>query len=305
MSVYKKEINYNIKSIKRFGWTPQWFGVLEVDDELIEAIMSFQEEHNLSADGLVGPGTYRRLETSILADEKTSIKKVEESRVNQSLIYNGKYVPIKWKKVKLYTEEDGLEIKGENYHSYLGKPNRGPIQFVNHWDATLSSETCARIINKRSLSMHFLIDNDGTIYQLMDMQHSAWQAGNRLSNNIGLGVEISNAYYLKYQNWYVKNGFGERPIESGHKLNGWKVPDHLGFYDIQLEALAALWEAVHQATGIPLEVCLTKGVDEACQRGDFAGFINHFNLTSNKQDCISLDMEKVLKKALLLKDEPY
>ena len=153
--------------------------------------------------------------------------------------------------------------------------------------------------------MNFLIDNDGTIYQLMDMQDGAFQAGNKLSNKIGLGVEISNAYYLKYQKWYTKNGFGKRPIESGHKLNGWKVPDHLGFYEVQLEALAALWEAVHQATGIPLEVCLTRGVDKTCQTGEFAGFINHFNLTKNKQDCISLNMEKVLNLALDLLDEPY
>ena len=305
MKKYEKEINYNLKSIKRFGWTPQWFGVLEVDDELVEAIMLFQEEHNLSADGLVGPGTYRRLETSVLAKEKASLKKVRKRRVNQSLIYNRKYVPIKWKKVKLYTEEDGLKIEGKNYYDYSNKPARQPTQFVNHWDATLNSEACARIINKRNLSMHFLIDNDGTIYQLMDMQDGAFQAGNKLSNKIGLGVEISNAYYLKYQKWYTKNGFGKRPIESGHKLNGWKVPDHLGFYDIQLEALAALWEAVHQATGIPLEICLTKGVDKSCQTGEFAGFINHFNLTKNKQDCISLDMEKVLEKAIALKEQPY
>ena len=74
MSIYEKEIKYNLKSIKRFGWTPQWFGVLEVNDELIEAIMAFQDEHNLSSDGLVGPGTFRRLETSILAPAFKSSK---------------------------------------------------------------------------------------------------------------------------------------------------------------------------------------------------------------------------------------
>ena len=61
------------------------------------------------------------------------------------------------------------------------------------------------------------IDNDGTIFQMLDTQHKAWHAGipnYEGGNPKGIGVEISNAYYLKYQDWYVKNGFGERPVQE-------------------------------------------------------------------------------------------
>jgi hypothetical protein len=66
---------------------------------------------------------------------------------------------------------------------------------------------------------------------------------------------------------------------------------------VQLQALAALWAAIHDATGINLEVCATKGVDEDCVQGAFNGFINHYNLTDNKTDCSSLDMQAVLEQA--------
>ena len=34
------------------------------------------------------------------------------------------------------------------------------------------------------------------------------------------------------------------------------MKDFMGFYDIQLEALKALWEAVHDAVGIPYQTPL-------------------------------------------------
>ena len=131
----------------------------------------------------------------------------------------------------MWDEHGGLKAKEGTYYDWSKRPARAPMQFVNHWDATLSSEACARIINKRGLSMHFLIDNDGTIYQMLDIQHVAWQAGAKSWNNAGIGVEISNAFYLKYQNWYKKKGFGERPVVVS-ELNGRPIGPHLDFYPV-------------------------------------------------------------------------
>ena len=101
----------------------------------------------------------------------------------------------------------------------------------------------AKIINRRGVSMHFGIDNDGTIYQLLDTQHGAWQAGHWYGNKQGIGVEISNAYYTKYQGWYEKNGFGSRPVVTDAVVHKRTLGDHLGFYPVQLEALKKLWKA--------------------------------------------------------------
>ena len=47
----------------------------------------------------------------------------------------------------------------------------------------------------------------------MDMNHIAWHASHRTVNRKSVGVEISNAYYPKYQNWYIrKMVLGEREL---------------------------------------------------------------------------------------------
>jgi RNAse (barnase) inhibitor barstar len=302
---YEKALKYNRSSLIKYKWSPLWFGGKSLDEDLINKIKAFQKENELKEDGFVGPTTYRRILTEVEA-QRLNFKpnKSRKRRIETCLIYNGKKIPILWKKVRLYTEKTGLRIEAPTYYSYSKEADRGPIQFVNHWDAALTSESCAKIINRRKLSMHFCIDNDGTVYQLMDMQDAAWQAGNEFSNRIGLGVEISNAFYLKYQDWYVKNGFGKRPLVEKKTIHGNKsVSKHLGFYDVQIEALAALWECVSFATEVPLEICDVQGVCKKCQTGEHAGFINHFNLTENKIDCSGLDMHLVLSKALELRNE--
>jgi hypothetical protein len=290
-----KVLKYNLKSAKKYGWNPDWFDADKFDDDLVESIKDFQRECKIKADGMVGPATLRRKETEIMSEDFNPTKR-RKRRGEKFIVYNGKKFPIAWEKVILWDEYGGLKAKEGCYYDWSKRPPRAPMQFVNHWDATLSSEACARIINKRGLSMHFLIDNDGTIYQMLDIQHVAWQAGAKSWNNAGIGVEISNAFYLKYQNWYKKKGFGERPIVIS-EVNGRPVGPHLDFYPIQLKALAALWAAIHDSVGIEMEICHTKGVDEDCRQLNFNGFINHYNLTANKIDCSSLNMEEVLIEA--------
>ena len=113
----------------------------------------------------------------------------------------------------------------------------------------MSSTQCQKVLDKRGISVHFLIDNDGTIYQTLDLQHAAYHAGN--VNRKSVGVEIANAYYPKYQSTYVRKGFGERPLVEDAWVHGDKLDPFLGFYPVQIEALKELWVAVPNATGVP------------------------------------------------------
>ena len=79
------------------------------------------------------------------------------------------------------------------------------------------------------------------------MNHVGWHASSRTINKKAVGVEIANAYYPKYQNWYKKNGFGERPLITDAEVHGKKFEPFMDFYDVQKEALKALMEAVHKA----------------------------------------------------------
>ena len=69
------------------------------------------------------------------------------------------------------------------------------------------------------------------------------------------------------------------------------------FYPAQLEALDALWKAVHEGCGIPLEAPTTKwAYDAECGAGRFKGIMNHFHCSKKKIDVGGLDIEQRIKK---------
>lgn len=292
---------YNRRTSAELGWDPSWFGCSSFDDELLKAVKAFQRSHGLTADGLVGPSTFRRIYTQRVND----LPELDPGpkAYSDSIVFNGKFYPIKWNKVCHWFDEGGLAIRSGAYRSLAGQPKREIQSFVNHWDVCLNSAYCVRVLNKRGISVHFAIDNDGTIFQLMDLQDVAWHAGSRRINDSSVGVEISNAWYLKYQETYIKKGFGPRPVLSGVECQGKVLEDFLGFYDVQLQALSALWEAVSSATGIPLAVPGdSSGYDEKIAKNGFEGFINHYHVSKNKIDCAGLDMPQVLKEAKALRE---
>jgi RNAse (barnase) inhibitor barstar len=145
-----------------------------------------------------------------------------------------------------------------------------------------------------------LIDNDGTIYQTLDMQHAAWHAGSERSNRASVGVEITNAYYPKYQGWYIKNGFGERPLVENAWVHHNKLEPFLGFYPKQIEALKALWKAINGSTKVPFETPLNQFGNTSTQYeqevtyGKFKGFVSHYHVSKRKIDCAGLDIKELL-----------
>ena len=64
------------------------------------------------------------------------------------------------------------------------------------------------MLEKRGISVHFGIDNDGTIYQLLDTNHAAWHASSRKVNHRAIGIEIANkGHEFGYQNYSNKQIF--------------------------------------------------------------------------------------------------
>ncbi len=50
-------------------------------------------------------------------------------------------------------------------------------QFVLHFDVCGTSAQCFYVLHdRRGLSVHFMLDVDGTIYQTLDVKERAWQA---------------------------------------------------------------------------------------------------------------------------------
>ena len=293
------KVFYNEGSAAKLGWTPDWFGCDDFDEDLIDAIVKFQKEHNLTADGLMGPTTYRRVYNDRVANLEDYQPKSMKNNRESFIVYNSDYLPIEWPRVRLFFEGDGYKLT-KGFKKMTQK--RDPKFFVCHWDVCLSSETCFRVLKKRGISVHFAIDNDGTIYQFMDMNDVAYHAGSRKWNTASVGVEIANAFYPKYQDWYKRKGFGERPVIKDAMVHGKKLETHLGFYPVQLQALQALMKAVHKATGMPLKAPLDrKGntstkVSKPVADGRFEGFVSHYHLTNRKIDCAGLDIKKLLEE---------
>lgn len=90
-------------------------------------------------------------------------------------------------------------------------------QFVIHFDVAGTSRRCFAVLqDARDLSVHFMLDVDGTIYQTLDLKEAAWHA--TISNNRSIGIEIANmgAYGLREKNpldkWYKKEPDGQTDL---------------------------------------------------------------------------------------------
>ena len=287
---------YNEASAAKLGWEPDWFisGHKYFDKKLTSAIRKWQKQNGLYADGMCGPSTFRRINA-----ERESQVDLEElgwiTDTSDVIWWQDKPIKIDWPAAKVHTFKDhGFPYpisKGVRKNSR----KRDIRSFVTHWDVCLSAMSCAKVLVKKNISIHFCIDNDGTIIQLHDLNDWCWHAGNGPVNKPGVGVEISNVYYPKYQNWYVKNGFGKRPIMSGALAQNKPLDDFLWFYDVQLDALKALYKAIHEGCGVPLEAPKTKwAYDKEAASGRWKGFMNHYHCSKKKIDCGGLDIEKIL-----------
>jgi N-acetylmuramoyl-L-alanine amidase len=88
-------------------------------------------------------------------------------------------------------------------------------QFVVHYDVCGTSAQCFKILHdRRKLSVHFLLDIDGVLYQTMDVSDTAWHA--RQANPRSIGIEIANigAYTsddsATLDAWYPRDEHGPR-----------------------------------------------------------------------------------------------
>jgi N-acetylmuramoyl-L-alanine amidase len=94
-------------------------------------------------------------------------------------------------------------------------------QFVIHFDACGTSRQCFKVLQDvRDLSVHFMLDLDGTIYQTLDLKERAWHA--TTSNTRSIGIEIAN--------------IGARPLRERGILDSWYKKDTNGSIRIEIPA---------------------------------------------------------------------
>lgn len=292
----EEKIEWNRKNAQETGWSPSWFGAKAFDAELITKIIKFQEANGLTADGLVGSRTFSVAYTNLEAIAYM----VDNSRKEKFIICGDKQQSIAWDKVVSFVSPDGLRCRPGSYKEVNDKV-RKPSLIIVHWDCCLSAKSCCETLARRGISTHFIVDNDSTIFQTVSTNDITWNCGTD-ENDISVSIDVSDAFYTKYNKIYVQKGFGERPIVVGAKCHGKVIAPFLDFYDCQKQALKALIKSIAEAYNIPL-VCPTDKsgkmittVYKPAQDQTFHGIVSHMHLKNDKLDCCNLDLVELLKE---------
>jgi N-acetylmuramoyl-L-alanine amidase len=179
--------------------------------------------------------------------------------------------------------KNGMDAPYEAVKSVIKK-------FVIHHDGCSSADMCWNVLqNERGLSCHFLIDNDGTVYQTIDLALMAYHASDW--NVDSIGVELCNRGDAKKEpNYYNGNRFG--PLREGKpcRINGHTFLA-FDYTKPQYESLVALSRVLlrllpnlppeypQSSPGVQVWDTMPMAATKA-----FAGYIGHYHLTGEKWD---------------------
>ena len=163
-------------------------------------------------------------------------------------------------------------------------------QFVIHHDGCSSSDMCFNVVqNERGLSVHFLIDNDGTIYQTIDLALMAYHAADWNLNSIG--VELCNRGDAKKEpNYYSSGRAGPKRDVKPCKINGHTFLA-FDYTKQQYDSLTRLARALTRLLpNLPAEYPQSSPGQQswdtlpASTTFSYAGYIGHYHLTAQKWD---------------------
>ncbi|MBA3464762.1 MAG: N-acetylmuramoyl-L-alanine amidase [Deltaproteobacteria bacterium] len=174
-------------------------------------------------------------------------------------------------------------------------------QFVVHHDGCASSDMAFSVMqNERGLSCHFLIDNDGTIFQTIDLALAAYHAAEW--NSASIGVELCNRGDVKLDpNYYSKGKHGPNRNVVPCKINGHTFLA-FDYTPAQYTSFQQLGRALLRfLPNLPAEYPQSSpgvahwGTLPAQGSGGsfgFAGYIAHYHLTGQKWDPGPFDFKK-------------
>ncbi|MCS6914207.1 MAG: N-acetylmuramoyl-L-alanine amidase [Myxococcales bacterium] len=165
-------------------------------------------------------------------------------------------------------------------------------QFVVHHDGCQSSEQCFHVLHdERGLSVHFLIDNDGTIYQTLDLVDGAFHATG--VNEISIGVELCNRGKVELDGRdFYRRKFPNNPMVRDRNIV--RVQIHGSTYEMwdytpgQYGAMFALGKALARLFPNLPQVFPEQGgyivPTWLAEPRSFSGYLGHFHVTNQKWD---------------------
>jgi N-acetylmuramoyl-L-alanine amidase len=138
---------------------------------------------------------------------------------NTNKLFNGPHYNVRYHNM---TPDEFAALQSGNWD--LPMLQQVVDQFVIHFDVAGTSRRCFHTLQDvRGLSVEFMLDVDGTIYQTLDLKERAWQA--TIANSRSVGIEIANvgAYQTgstnPFEAWYQPGTNGETVLT---------IPDSFG-----------------------------------------------------------------------------
>lgn len=175
-------------------------------------------------------------------------------------------------------------------------------QFVLHHDGCSSADMCFSVLqNERGLSVHFLLDNDGTIYQTIDLALMAYHAADW--NIASIGIEMCNrGDALKEPHFYDSGRFGPKRDIKLCKING-NTMKAFDYTKEQYESLGKLVRELRKLLpNLPTEFPQSSpGVQSwatlpRSASFNFSGYLGHYHLTEQKWDPGPFDFKAFFSK---------
>jgi len=150
-------------------------------------------------------------------------------------------------------------------------------QFVIHHDGCMDSRSCFHVLhNERGLSVHFLIDNDGTIFQTLDLVDCAFQAAG--VNEISVGVELSN----RGDAARFPNDYHGRRDKLTCRINGHQFLAY-EYTKAQIESMISIGKCLARLFPNLPQTFPADGGDQLwaslSNPRDYAGYLGHYHVT--------------------------
>jgi N-acetyl-anhydromuramyl-L-alanine amidase AmpD len=243
---------------------------------------------------------------------------------------------------KHFDRSEGLDGK-KRYGTRPGDPQTlaevqdAVHQFVVHYDVCGTSRQCFKILqDHRNLSVHFMLDVDGTIYQTLDVKERAWHA--TISNDRAVGIEIAHpgawlsplnadmrrwyaqddrGWFMKFPKWMKETGvrttdFVPRP-DRPEFVSGVVQGNEYHQFDFTPQQYAALGKLIAGLNeALPrIRIAAPRDregnvVNHVLPRSDllaFDGIVGHYHVQKNKQDPgPAFQWDRVLRDARAIRE---
>jgi N-acetylmuramoyl-L-alanine amidase len=246
-----------------------------------------------------GPGWDATKETCIVTDTDPN-----PFAKGSRQVAPGKWTPYEAKHSFTQRFQTRKALRQSKWNNGLGAPYDAAKQvirqFLIHHDGCATADMCFSVLqNERGLSCHFLVDNDGTIFQTLDLALEGWH-GSEL-NPWSIGVELCNrGDAFKEPTYYSRKGVN-RPVKPC-KINGHTIKSY-DFTPEQYDAMARLSRALLRLLpNLPAEYPQSSPGQQAWGTikyediRSFSGYLGHYHLTNQKWDPGPWDFKEFCRK---------